>query len=108
MSKSIAPISRWSHPLRLLSLTQHSEKNEMTQEAQQLITAIKQMEESLVDEKANGQYNLDHNDLRISYPLNRCLNFLREKHSALSKLHRERFEQVKSMCRVPLYLYDRH
>ncbi|KAL5355796.1 microtubule associated protein-domain-containing protein [Aspergillus floccosus] len=83
------------------------EKNEMTQEAQQLITAIKQMEESLVDEKANGQYNLDHNDLRISYPLNRCLNFLREKHSALSKLHRERFEQVKKLVEA-LESYSSH
>jgi protein regulator of cytokinesis 1 len=74
-----------------------SEKNEMTEEARQLITAIEQMEHSLVDEKANGQYQLNHDDLHITYPLNRCLNFLREKHAALSKLHRERFEQVKSM-----------
>lgn len=76
--------------------TRRSEKNEMTEEAQRLITAVRQMEESLVDEKANGQYNLDGDDLKISYPLNRCLNFLREKYSALKKLHQERFEQVKS------------
>lgn len=68
----------------------------MTGEAQQLITAIQQMEESLGDEKANGQYQLDQNDLQISYPLNRCLMSLREKHSAVCKMHRERFEQVKS------------
>lgn len=69
----------------------------MTEEAQRLITATQQMEESLGDEKANGQYHLDHNDLQISYPLNRCLMSLREKHGAVSKLHRERFEQVKSV-----------
>jgi protein regulator of cytokinesis 1 len=69
----------------------------MTGEAQKLISAIQQMEESLVDEKANGQYNLDHNDLRVTYPLNRCLAFLREQHSAVSKLHRQRYEQVRSM-----------
>lgn len=68
----------------------------MTGEAQRLITAIQQMEESLGDEKANGHYHLDQNDLQISYPLNRCLMSLREKHSAVSKMHRERFEQVKS------------
>ncbi|KAK1139832.1 Microtubule bundling protein [Aspergillus melleus] len=73
------------------------EKNEMTEEAQRLITAIRQMEESLVDEKANGQYKLDGNDLKITYPLNRCLNFLREKHDAMKKLHHERFEQVKKL-----------
>lgn len=77
-------------------LVTFSEKNEMTEEAQQLITVIQQMEESLGDEKANGQYHLDHNELQISYPLNRCLMLLREKHGAVSKLHRERFEQVKS------------
>lgn len=78
-----------------------SEKNELTEEAQQLITAIRQMEESLVDEKANGQYKLDGNDLKITYPLNRCLNFLREKHSAMKKLHQQRFEQVKSRSFLP-------
>lgn len=68
----------------------------MTEEAQQLIIAIQQMEGSLVDERANGQYYLDQDDLRVTYPLNRCLMSLREKHGAMSKLHRERFEQVKS------------
>ena len=51
----------------------------MEEEAQRLITAIQHMEHSLVDEKANGQYKLDHNALRVSYPLNRCLAFLREE-----------------------------
>ncbi|PWY88973.1 putative microtubule associated protein [Aspergillus heteromorphus CBS 117.55] len=73
------------------------EKKDMQDEAQRLITAIQHMEKSLVDEKANGQYQLDHNDLRISYPLNRCVSFLREEHGALSKLHKERFEQVRKL-----------
>ena len=80
----------------LLTLALSSEKNEMTEEAQHLITAIQQMEGSLVDERANGQYYLDQDELRVSYPLNRCLMSLREKHGAMSKMHRERFEQVKS------------
>lgn len=69
----------------------------MTQEAQRLITTIQQMEASLGDERANGQYELDRGDLRVTYPLNRCIAFLREKNEAMSRLHRERFEQVKSM-----------
>lgn len=68
----------------------------MVEEAQRLIKTIKQMEASLDDEKANGRYSLDDGELRISYPLNRCLATLKEKHNAVSKLHRERFEQVKS------------
>ncbi|PWY63580.1 microtubule associated protein [Aspergillus eucalypticola CBS 122712] len=74
-----------------------NEKKDMEEEAQNLIEAIQHMEKSLVDEKANGQYQLDHNELRISYPLNRCLSFLREEHNALSKLHKERFEQVRKL-----------
>ncbi|KAL3478649.1 microtubule associated protein-domain-containing protein [Aspergillus californicus] len=84
-----------------------NEKNEMTEEAQNLISAIQQMEESLVDEKANGQYNLDHDDLCVTYPLNRCVTFLREQHSAVAKLHRQRFEQVKKLVEA-LESYSSH
>lgn len=94
--------------LILLTLALSSEKNEMTEEAQQLITAIQQMEGSLVDERANGHYYLDQDELRVSYPLNRCLMSLREKHGAMSKMHRERFEQVKSGFIAIDYLRDMH
>ncbi|KAJ5611766.1 hypothetical protein N7528_008871 [Penicillium herquei] len=73
------------------------EKEEMTQEAQRLITTIQQIEVSLGDERANGQYELNRDDLCITYPLNRCIAFLREKSDAMTKLHRERFEQVKKL-----------
>lgn len=75
----------------------------MVEEAEHLVQTIKQMEASLDDEKANGQYDLDHGDLRITFPLNRCIVFLKEKYSAISKLHRERFEQVKSSWHPALY-----
>ena len=68
----------------------------MTEEAQKLITAIQQMAASLGDERANGQFELSRDDIRITFPLNRCIAHLREKSDAMSKLHRERFEQVKS------------
>ncbi|KAJ5770335.1 uncharacterized protein N7511_002386 [Penicillium nucicola] len=73
------------------------EREEMTVEAQRLITQINQMESSLTDEMANGQFELNRDDLQITYPLNRCIAFLREKNDAMSKLHRERFEQVKKL-----------
>ncbi|CAL5873306.1 uncharacterized protein PFLUO_LOCUS7577 [Penicillium psychrofluorescens] len=73
------------------------EKEKLTQEAQRLITAIQQMEASLGDERANGRYELNRDDLRVTYPLHRCIAFLREKSEAMSKLHRERFEQVKKL-----------
>jgi Ase1/PRC1/MAP65 family protein len=67
----------------------------MIDEAQALIKTIKQMEMSLEDEK-NSQYGQPDEDLQITFPLNRCLVFLKEKYTAIGKLHRERFEQVKS------------
>ncbi|KAJ5411317.1 Microtubule-associated protein MAP65/Ase1/PRC1 [Penicillium crustosum] len=73
------------------------EREDMTQEAERLITAIQQMESSLSDERANGQYELNRDDLRVTYPLNKCIAFLREKNDAMSKLHRERYEQVKKL-----------
>lgn len=78
----------------------------MSQEAQRLITTIQQMEASLGDERDSGQYELNREDLCITYPLNRCIAFLREKSEAMSKLHRERFEQVKSKFaqRNPCYV----
>ncbi|KAF7716186.1 Microtubule-associated protein, MAP65/Ase1/PRC1 [Penicillium ucsense] len=83
------------------------EKEKMTQEAQRLITAISQMEASLGDERANGQYELNRDDLRVTYPLNRCIAFLREKNEAMAKLHRERFEQVKKLV-AALESYSSH
>ncbi|KAJ5943419.1 Microtubule-associated protein MAP65/Ase1/PRC1 [Penicillium verrucosum] len=73
------------------------EREDMTQEAEHLITAIQQMESSLSDERANGQYELNRDDLRVTYPLNKCIAFLREKNDSMSKLHRERYEQVKKL-----------
>lgn len=72
----------------------------MIAEAEHLINTIKQMEVALDDQKANGQYELD-GDLHVTFPLNRCIVALKEKYSAISRLHRERYEQVKSML-IPI------
>lgn len=68
----------------------------MTEEAQKLIKTINLMESSLDDSQTNGQYDLGHESLRVTYPLNQCITVLKEKYHTVSKLHRERFEQVKS------------
>jgi protein regulator of cytokinesis 1 len=72
------------------------EKNELTEEAQRIITTIKQMEASLDDNKSRQEYQPEDEALKITYPLLRCLQALKEKLAQISKLHRERFEQVKS------------
>lgn len=68
----------------------------MMEEAHQLQTTIKQMEASL---DGAGRGSREFEEIEISYPLNRCLEALKEKHRTVSKLHQERFEQVKSMLR---------
>ena len=73
-----------------------AEKNDMTEEAQRIITIIKQMEASLDDTKNRHEYNVEDEDLKITFPLTRCLQTLKDKHLQISKLHKERFEQVKS------------
>lgn len=71
----------------------------MTEEAERLIRTIRQMEASLQDNKPNPNYDAE-DGLEVTYPLSRCLKELKEKYSTVSKLHRERFEQVRSMSRI--------
>ena len=54
------------------------------------------MQASLEDRATNVQYQHDDNELMITVPLLRCLQTLKEKHNTVAKVHRERFEQVKS------------
>ena len=68
----------------------------MTEEAYRIIKTIKQMEASLEDQKPNDDYQLHDEELKVTIPLAGCLQTLKEKHNAIAKIHRERFEQVKS------------
>ncbi|KAI9889359.1 MAG: hypothetical protein M1814_005528 [Vezdaea aestivalis] len=66
-----------------------TEKREMTEEANRMITTIKQMEISL-----DGRSD---NDLKVTFPLLRCLQKLKEKHDSVIKVHKERFDQIKKL-----------
>lgn len=85
----------------------NSEKTRLTEEAQKIITTIKQMEASLDDERQNGGYDLEITGLCVTYPLNQCLRDLKEKYNTVSRLHRERFEQVKKLVQA-LESYSSH
>ncbi|KAF2838065.1 hypothetical protein M501DRAFT_1017098 [Patellaria atrata CBS 101060] len=74
-----------------------TEKHEMAEECNRLISNIKQMERSLDGRQQSG-YDIDDQELKVTYPLTRCLQNLKEKHNNISKLHRERFEQVKKLA----------
>lgn len=65
------------------------------------------MEGSLDDEKQNGGYDLENTGLCVTYPLNQCLRDLKEKYNTVSRLHRERFEQVKKLVQA-LESYSSH
>lgn len=54
------------------------------------------MEASLDDAKSNGLYATKDDSLKVSYPLVECLETLKAKHKTISRLHRERYEEVKS------------
>lgn len=82
---------------QLAWLTISSEKNGITEEAHQIIKAIKQMEVSLEDQQCTDKYQPNGQDLKVTVPLLRCLQTLKEKHHNIAKVHRERFEQVQSM-----------
>jgi protein regulator of cytokinesis 1 len=69
----------------------------MIDEAHRIIKTIKQMEASLDDNKAVQEYEPEDADLKVTYPLSRCLQNLKEKYSRINKIHKERFEQIKSM-----------
>jgi hypothetical protein len=73
----------------------------MIEEAQRIVTAIRQMEASLDDSKSRRDYQAGDDELQITYPLTRCLQVLKEKHTQINRLHRERFEQVKSTAAPP-------
>ncbi|KAF4458156.1 hypothetical protein F53441_7 [Fusarium austroafricanum] len=83
----------------------NSEKKEMVDEAKKIITIIHQMEASLDDSKRRRHE--DDDDLSITYPLTQCLQQLKEKHKQISRLHKERFEQVKKLV-VALESYSSH
>ncbi|TEY71323.1 hypothetical protein BOTCAL_0095g00060 [Botryotinia calthae] len=106
--------SRESELFAALSETLHNqvrlvanEKNDLTEEARRIITTIKQMEASLDDDKDHHEYEPEDEDLQITYPLTQCLQGLKEKHLHMSKIHRERFEQVKKLVQA-LESYSSH
>ncbi|XXH04615.1 Increased rDNA silencing protein [Hypoxylon texense] len=86
-----------------------AEKKELVDEAQRIITTIRQMEASLDGSRPGSQhsYSSEDDDLRLTYPLTRCVMTLKEKHRQISKLHRERFEQVKKLVQA-LESYSSH
>ncbi|PNS19312.1 Anaphase spindle elongation protein 1 [Sphaceloma murrayae] len=75
-----------------------SEKHELTEQARQLIRTIRQMEAALDDSKVRDDYDRDDDDLRVTCPLLQCIDQLKQKHKTISKLHRERYEQVKKLA----------
>ncbi|KAI8628679.1 microtubule associated protein-domain-containing protein [Xylariaceae sp. FL1651] len=82
-----------------------AEKKEMVDEAERIITLIRQMEVSLDDSRT--QRNYEDDDLQVTFPLTQCLKVMKEKHMQISRLHRERFEQVKKLVQA-LESYSSH
>ena len=71
----------------------------MIEEAQKTIEAIRQMEASLDDLHPRGNHHQD-DGLKVTFPLSQCLLVLQEKYGQIRRLHKDRFEQVKSQLRA--------
>ena len=81
-------------------LTTYREKNELTEEAHRTIKIIKQMEASLEDPTTNDAYKVADEEPKVTVPLTRCLQGLKEKHNTIAKIHCERLEQVTSKISI--------
>lgn len=92
-----------NNQVRLVS----QEKKQIISEAQDMITTIRQMEASMEDPRPRGSLQGHDDGLEISYPLNRCLQALKEKHAQVSRVHKERFAQVKKLVQA-LESYSSH
>ena len=77
----------------------------MVEEAQKIVTTIRQMETAIDDTQRRRS---DDEELQITYPLTRCLQYLKEKLGQISRLHKERFEQVKSKLHLALHHRGKH
>lgn len=83
------------------------EKHDLTEESQRLIKTIRQMERSLDDTRPKDDYEAEKDGLKVTFPLLNCIKRLKEKHHTISKLHRERYEQVKKLVEA-LQSYASH
>lgn len=58
------------------------------------------MEASLEDQIPNDAYKPADEEPKVTVPLKRCLQGLKEKHNTIAKIHREKLEQVLSKISV--------
>ncbi|KAK3494595.1 microtubule associated protein-domain-containing protein [Neurospora hispaniola] len=83
-----------------------NEKQEMIEEAQGIITTIRQMEAAM-DETKKARRSLEDDGLKVTYPLVQCIQSLQEKHSQVARAHRERYEEIKKLAQA-LESYSLH
>ena len=55
------------------------------------------MERSLDDTRPDDDFESERDGLKVTFPLLECNQRLKEKYHTISKLHRERYEQVKKL-----------
>ncbi|KAK3955286.1 microtubule associated protein-domain-containing protein [Pseudoneurospora amorphoporcata] len=83
-----------------------NEKQEMIEEAQKIITTIRQMEMAMDDTK-KARRSLEDDGLKVTYPLIQCIQGLQEKHCQVARAHRERYEEIKKLAQA-LESYSLH
>ena len=66
------------------------------EEAQRIHRTTKQMEVALEDVKPDASHRLEEEPFKATYPLNRCVEGLKQRYNDIAQTHQERLEQVKS------------
>ena len=79
----------------------------MIDEGQNIIETIKQIEKSLDDPKVRLSYAAQDEELEVTYPLTESLQALRSKQRTVTRLHQERYEQIKKLIEA-LESYSSH
>jgi protein regulator of cytokinesis 1 len=67
----------------------------VVEECHQLISQIKEMERSMAD--GDAEFDDDDDDFKVTMPLMKCLNGLKERHKLIKRHHAERYDAIKSM-----------
>ncbi|KAF3930548.1 hypothetical protein ABW19_dt0202806 [Dactylella cylindrospora] len=74
----------------------NAEKNALIEEANKLITTIRQISRAMEDGRGGNQYD----DLAVQYPLRDCVDYLKNEHTHLRKEYERKFEEVKKLVQA--------
>ncbi|EWC48221.1 hypothetical protein DRE_02325 [Drechslerella stenobrocha 248] len=74
----------------------NAEKNALAEEANKLITSIRQIHRAMDDGRRANEYD----DLVVTYPLRVCVETLKQQHNMLQSQYEQEFEEIKKLVQA--------